>query len=43
LASNLDITNADEEMIQSESQLLGALADYATSEAFLEAAIAGPL
>jgi len=43
LANNLDITNADEELIQAESQLLSALADYATNLAFLEARIAGPL
>ncbi len=43
LANNLDITNADEELIRSESLLLQALADYASNLALLEARIAGPI
>jgi outer membrane protein TolC len=43
LANNLDITNADEELIRSESLLLQALVDYATNIAQLEARIGGEL
>ena len=43
LANNLDVTNADEELIRSESQLLQALVDYNTNLAILEARIGGPL
>ena len=43
LANNLDITNADEELIRSESMLLQAIVDYATNIALLEARIAGPI
>lgn len=43
LANNLDITNADEELIRSESLLLQALVDYATNIAQLEARIGGDL
>lgn len=43
LASNLDITNADEELIRAESLLLQALVDYASYIAELEARIGGPI
>ncbi len=43
LANNLDITNADEELIRSESLLLQALVDYATNIAELEARIGGDI
>jgi len=43
LANNLDIVNADEELIRSESQLLEALVEYATNIAELEARVAGPI
>jgi len=43
LASNLDITNADEELVQAESALLEALVDYASNLAELEARIGGQL
>jgi len=43
MANNLDIRNADEELILSESLLLEALVDYATNLALLEARIAGPI
>jgi len=41
LANNLDITNADEELIRAESMLLQALVDYATNVAELEARVGG--
>lgn len=41
LANNLDITNADEELIRAESLLLTAVVDYATNVARLEARIGG--
>ena len=43
LANNLDITNADEELIRAESLLLTALVDHATNVARLEASIGGSL
>ena len=43
LANNLDITNADEELIRSESLLLQALVDYATNIALLEARVGGDI
>lgn len=43
LANNLDITNADEELVQAESALLEALVDYASNLAELEARIGGQL
>jgi outer membrane protein TolC len=43
LASNLDITDADAELVRSESMLLTALVDYASNRALLEARIGGPL
>ncbi len=43
LASNLDVVNADEQLIRAESQLLTAVADYAATIAQLEAAIGGSL
>jgi outer membrane protein TolC len=43
LANNLDIREADEELIRSESLLLAALVDYASNQAQLEARIGGPL
>jgi outer membrane protein TolC len=43
LADNRDLREADEELVRSESQLLGALVDYITNIAVLEARIAGPL
>jgi len=43
LASNLDIVNADEQLIRTESQLLTAVSDYVSTVAFLEAAIGGEL
>ncbi len=43
LANNKDITDADEELIRSESLMLTALVDYATNLAELEARIGGPL
>jgi outer membrane protein TolC len=43
LANNLDITNADEQLIRAETLLLEALVAYATNVAELEARIAGPL
>ncbi|MBW2382746.1 MAG: TolC family protein [Deltaproteobacteria bacterium] len=43
LSNNLDITNADEDLVRAESQLLEALVDYATNIAQLEARIGGPI
>jgi len=43
LASNLDITDADAELVRAESMLLAALVDYASNRALLEARIGGPL
>ena len=43
LANNLDITDADEALVNAESLLLRALVGYATNVAVLEARIAGPL
>ncbi len=43
LASNFDITDADAELVRSESMLLEALVDYASNRALLEARIGGPL
>ncbi|HEM46895.1 MAG TPA: TolC family protein [Alphaproteobacteria bacterium] len=43
LASNFDITNADEELIRAESLLLEALVDYATQIARLEASVGGEI
>jgi outer membrane protein TolC len=43
LADNQDITNADEELIRSESALLEALVEYATNIAELEARIGGSI
>ena len=43
LASNLDITDADAELVRSESMLLAALVDYASNRALLEARIGGSL
>lgn len=43
LANNLDITNADQELIRAETSLLGALVDYATNVALLEARTGGEI
>ncbi len=43
LASNFDVTDADAELVRSESMLLEALVDYASNRALLEARIGGPL
>lgn len=43
LASNLDVVNADEELIRAETQLLTAVADHASTLGFLESAIGGSL
>ncbi|MEE8313613.1 MAG: TolC family protein [Myxococcota bacterium] len=43
LANNLDITDADEALVNAESQMLRALVAYATNVAVLEARIAGPV
>ncbi|MFP6639065.1 MAG: TolC family protein, partial [Myxococcota bacterium] len=43
LASNLDIRNADEELIRTETALLQALVSYASHLALLEASIGGPI
>ncbi len=43
LASNLQVVNANEELIRSESDLLAAITEYASNIAFLEAAIGGQL
>lgn len=43
LANNLDIVNADEDLIRAESQLLTAVADYVSTVAYLESAIGGAL
>ena len=43
LANNLDVVNANEELIRSESELLAAITDYVANVAFLEAAIGGQL
>jgi outer membrane protein TolC len=43
LASNLDITDADGELVRSESMLLAALVEYASNRARMEASIGGPL
>jgi OMF family outer membrane factor len=43
LANNLDITDADEDLTSAESDLLSTVVQYATSLAFLEAAIARPI
>ncbi len=42
-ANNFDITDADQELVAAESDLLQAAVDYATNLAFLEARVAGPL
>lgn len=42
LASNLDIRNADEELILTETALLEGLVGYASNLALLEASIGGP-
>ena len=41
LADNLDIRNADEELIQTETALLDGLVGYASNLALLEARIGG--
>ncbi len=43
LANNKDITDADEDLLQAESNLLSVVAEYATNLARLEAAIARPI
>ena len=43
LADNLDIRNADEELIQTETALLEGLVGYASNLALLEARIGGPI
>ena len=43
LASNFDITEADAELVRSESLLLAALVEYASNRALMEASIGGPL
>ena len=43
LASNLDVTDADSELVRAESMLLAALVDYASNRAQMEARIGGPL
>jgi outer membrane protein TolC len=43
LASNLDVTDADAELVRAESMLLAALVDYASNRALMEARIGGPL
>ena len=43
LASNFDITDADSELVRSESLLLAALVEYASNRALMEASIGGPL
>ncbi|MDG2051515.1 MAG: TolC family protein [Myxococcota bacterium] len=43
LANNLDITNADQELIRAETLLLEALVDYATNIALLESRVGGAL
>lgn len=42
-ANNFDITDADQELVAAETDLLKAVVDYATNLAFLEARVAGPL
>jgi outer membrane protein TolC len=43
LANNFDITDADKDLVNAESELLRALVAYATNVAVLEARIAGPI
>ena len=43
LANNFDITEADAELVRSESLLLAALVEYASNRALMEASIGGPL
>lgn len=43
VATNLDITNAQEDLLQAETNLLSAIVDYNIGLAELEARIAGPL
>ena len=43
LANNLDITNADQELVRAETLLLEALVDYATNIALLESRTGGEL
>jgi outer membrane protein TolC len=42
-ADNLDITNADEDLVSAESDLLRAVVDYASNLALLEARMASPI
>jgi outer membrane protein len=43
LANNFDITDADEDLVNTESELLRALVDHAVNLAILEAKVVGPL
>jgi outer membrane protein TolC len=43
IANNLDVTDAQEELLNSEENLLSAIVDYNNGLARLEASIAGPL
>jgi outer membrane protein TolC len=43
LADNFDVTDAQEDVIDAETQFLDSMVDYVNSQARLEASIAGPL
>jgi outer membrane protein TolC len=43
LADNFDVTDAQEDVIDAETQFLSSMVDYVNSQARLEASIAGPL
>jgi outer membrane protein TolC len=43
IADNLDVTDAQQDLVDAESDLLAAVVDYTNGLARLEARIAGPL
>ena len=42
-ADNFDVTDAQEDVVDAETEFLGSMVDYVNSQARLEASIAGPL
>ncbi|MEN8158592.1 MAG: TolC family protein [Myxococcota bacterium] len=43
LADNFDVTDAQEDVVDAETEFLGSMVDYVNSQARLEASVAGPL